>query len=145
MLSTVQRVSRAEVIIESKIYSKIGSGLLIFICIEENDTSKIAEEMIDKISNFKILDGPNGIASIAIRDTQEDILIVSQFTLAAITNKGNKPSFHKAAKPKKAKLLYDEFVNKFAGSYKRVEQGKFGASMEIALINKGPVTFNFKI
>ena len=76
MLSTVQRVSRAEVIIEGKIYSSIGSGLLIFICIEENDTSKIAEEMIDKISNFKILDGPNGTASIAIRDTQEDILIV---------------------------------------------------------------------
>lgn len=145
MLSTVQRVSRAEVIIESKSYSSIGSGLLIFICIEENDTSKIVGEMTEKILNFKILDGPNGVASIAIKDSQEDILVVSQFTLAAITDKGNKPSFHKAAKPEKAKLLYDEFVNEFARLHKRVEQGKFGASMEIALINKGPVTFNFKI
>jgi D-tyrosyl-tRNA(Tyr) deacylase len=145
LLSTVQRVSRAEVIIEGKPYSSIGSGLLIFICIEENDTSKIVGEMTDKILNFKILDGPNGVASIAIKDSQEDILVVSQFTLAAITDKGNKPSFHKAAKPEKAKLLYDEFVNEFARLHKRVEQGKFGASMEIVLINKGPVTFNFKI
>ena len=145
MLSTVQRVSRAEVIIESKSYSSIGSGLLIFICIEENDTSKIVKEMINKILNFKILDGPSGVATTAIKDSQEEILLVSQFTLAAITDKGNKPSFHKAAKPEKAKLLYDEFVNEFARLHKRVEQGKFGASMEIALINKGPVTFNFKI
>ena len=145
MLSTVQRVSRAEVIIEGKPYSSIGSGLLIFICIEENDTSKIVEEMTEKILNFKILDGSSGVAAIAIKDSQEEILVVSQFTLAAITDKGNKPSFHKAAKPEKAKLLYDEFVNEFARLHKRVEQGKFGASMEIALINKGPVTFNFKI
>ena len=145
MLSTVQRVSRAEVIIESKSYSSIGSGLLIFICIEENDTSKIVKEMINKILNFKILDGPSGVATTAIKDSQEEILVVSQFTLAAITDKGNKPSFHKAAKPEKAKLLYDEFVNEFARLHKRVEQGKFGASMEISLINKGPVTFNFKI
>ena len=145
MLSTVQRVSRAEVIIEGKPYSSIGSGLLIFICIEENDTSKIVKEMISKILNFKILDGPSGVATTAIKDSQEEILVVSQFTLAAITDKGNKPSFHKAAKPEKAKLLYDEFVNEFARLHKRVEQGKFGASMEIALINKGPVTFNFKI
>ena len=145
MLSTVQRVSRAEVIIESKSYSSIGSGLLIFICIEENDTSKIVEEMTKKILNFKILDGPSGVATTAIKDSQEEILVVSQFTLAAITDKGNKPSFHKAAKPEKAKLLYDEFVNEFARLHKRVEQGKFGASMEISLINKGPVTFNFKI
>ena len=145
MLSTVQRVSRAEVIIEGKPYSSIGSGLLIFICIEENDTSKIVEKMTEKILNFKILDGPSGVAAIAIKDSQEEILVVSQFTLAAITDKGNKPSFHKAAKPEKAKLLYDEFVNEFARLHKRVEQGKFGASMEIALINKGPVTFNFKI
>ena len=145
MLSTVQRVSRAEVIIESNSYSSIGSGLLIFICIEENDTSKIVEEMTEKILNFKILDGSSGVAAIAIKDSQEEILVVSQFTLAAITDKGNKPSFHKAAKPEKAKLLYDEFVNEFARLHKRVEQGKFAASMEIALINKGPVTFNFKI
>ena len=145
MLSTVQRVSRAEVIIEGKSYSSIGSGLLIFICIEENDTSKIVKEMINKILNFKILDGPSGVAITAIKDSQEEILVVSQFTLAAITDKSNKPSFHKAAKPEKAKLLYDEFVNEFARLHKRVEQGKFGASMEIALINKGPITFNFKI
>ena len=145
LLSTVQRVSKAEVIIKGKSYSSIGSGLLVFICIEESDTSIVVRKMIDKIINFKILDGSNGIASEAIKDSEEDILIVSQFTLAAITSKGNKPSFHKSAKPEKAKLLYDEFVNEFTKIYKRVEQGRFGASMKIALVNKGPVTFNFKI
>ena len=100
--------------------------------------------MTNKILNFKILDGPSGVAAIAIKDSQEEILVVSQFTLAAITDKGNKPSFHKAAKPEKAKLLYDEFVSGFSKSYNRVKQGKFGALMEIKLVNKGPVTFNFK-
>ena len=71
-------------------------------------------------------------------------MIVSQFTLAAITNKGNKPSFHKAAKPEDAKLLYDEFMTEFKKVFLRVEEGKFGAFMEIALVNKGPITFNFK-
>ena len=101
--------------------------------------------MVNKIINFRMLDGPKGITSLSLKDSNEEVLIVSQFTLAAITNKGSKPSFHRAAKPQDAKLMYDEFVNEFARLHKRVEQGKFGASMEIALINKGPVTFNFKI
>ena len=100
--------------------------------------------MIDKILNFRMLDGSMGITSRSIKESDEEVLIISQFTLAAITNKGSKPSFHKAAKPAEAKLLYDEFVSGFSKSYNRVKQGKFGALMEIKLVNKGPVTFNFK-
>ena len=145
MLATVQRVSKAEVIIEDKIYSSIANGLLVLMCVEDNDTEKTTKEMVNKIINFRMLDGPKGITSKALKDSEEAVLIVSQFTLAAITNKGSKPSFHKAAKPEDAKLLYDKFVNEFKKAFNKVEVGKFGTFMEIALVNKGPVTFNFKI
>ena len=144
MLATVQRVSEAEVLVEDKSYTSITDGLLVFICVEQNDSSKTLNEMIDKILNFRMLDGSMGITSRSIKESDEEVLIISQFTLAAITNKGSKPSFHKAAKPAEAKLLYDEFVSGFSKSYNRVKQGKFGALMEIKLVNKGPVTFNFK-
>ncbi len=145
MLATVQRVSKAEVIIEDKTYSSIANGLLVLMCVEDNDTEKTTKEMVNKIINFRMLDGPKGITSKALKDSEEAVLIVSQFTLAAITNKGSKPSFHKAAKPEDAKLLYDKFVSEFKKAFNKVEVGKFGAFMEITLVNKGPVTFNFKI
>ncbi len=145
MLATVQRVSKAEVLVGDNIYSSIKNGLLIFICVEQNDTQQTIKDMVNKIINFKILEGSKGITSKALKDSDEEALIVSQFTLAAITNKGSKPSFHKAAKPEDAKLLYDEFVAEFKKVFLKVEEGKFGAFMEIALVNKGPITFNFKI
>ena len=117
---------------------------MVLVCVEEDDTSISVREMVSKIINFKMLDRPKGITKLSLKDSDEEVLIVSQFTLAAITNKGNKPSFHKAAKPDAAKLLYDEFVNDFRDKFTRVEEGKFGAFMEISLTNKGPVTFNFK-
>ena len=144
MLATVQRVSKAEVLVGDSIYSSIKNGLLIFICVEQNDTQQTIKDMVNKIINFRILEGSKGITSKALKDSEEEVLIVSQFTLAAITNKGNKPSFHKAAKPEDAKLLYDEFMTEFKKVFLRVEEGKFGAFMEIALVNKGPITFNFK-
>jgi len=145
LLATVQRVSKAEVLVGDNIYSSIKNGLLIFICVEQNDTQQTIKDMVNKIINFKILEGSKGITSKALKDSDEEALIVSQFTLAAITNKGSKPSFHKAAKPEDAKLLYDEFVAEFKKVFLKVEEGKFGAFMEIALVNKGPITFNFKI
>ena len=145
MLATVQRVSEAEVIINDTKYSSIKDGVLIFVCIEEKDISETTKEMANKIFNFKMLDGPNGITSASLKDLEEDILVISQFTLAAITNKGNKPSFHKAAKPDYAKLLYDKFVVEFKKLSNKVSEGKFGAYMEVSMINKGPVTFNFNI
>ena len=100
--------------------------------------------MVNKLLNFRMLDGPKGITSSPLNDSGKEVLIVSQFTLAAITNKGNKPSFHKAAEPDNAKLMYDEFVREFKKSFPNVKEGKFGAFMEISLTNIGPVTFNFK-
>ena len=144
MLATVQRVSSAEVFVDGQTFSSIGNGCLVFICIEESDSSKQIKEMTEKIINFKMFDGPKGFTSKSLKDADEEVLIVSQFTLAAITNKGTKPSFHKAAKPDDAKLMYDKFLIEFRKLFPKVEEGKFGAFMEINLVNTGPVTFNFK-
>lgn len=144
MLATVQIVSSAEIIIDNQTFSSIESGCLVFACIEANDSFEQVKEMTDKIINFRMLEGPKGITSRSLKDSNEEVLIVSQFTLAAITNKGTKPSFHKAAKPDEAKLLYDEFLIEFKSLFPKVKEGKFGAFMEINLVNKGPVTFNFK-
>ena len=145
MLATVQRVSQASVIIDNAEYSSIREGILVFICIEQQDCLETSKEMAHKIFNFKMLDGSKGITSLSLKNSDEEILIISQFTLAAITNKGNKPSFHKAAPPEKAKEVYEEFVNIFKESASNVKTGKFGEIMDISLINNGPVTFNFRI
>ncbi len=144
MIATVQRVSEAKVEINNSIYSEIGDGVLILLCVERDDDSKQAIKMSDKILNFCILDGDSGTMSASLRELEEDVMIISQFTLAAITNKGNKPSFHKAAKPNKAKEIYDQFVQIFKDSSLNVQTGKFGEIMNITLTNKGPITFNFR-
>lgn len=144
MIATVQRVSEAKVEINNSIYSEIGEGVLILLCVERDDDSKQAIKMSDKILNFCILDGDSGTMSASLRELEEDVMIISQFTLAAITNKGNKPSFHKAAKPNKAKEIYDQFVQIFKDSSLNVQTGKFGEIMNITLTNKGPITFNFR-
>ena len=144
MIATVQRVSEAKVEINNRIYSEIGEGVLILLCVESDDDSKQAMKMSDKILNFCILEGDSGTMSASLRELEEDVLIISQFTLAAITNKGNKPSFHKAAKPNEAKEIYDQFVQIFKDSPLNVQTGKFGEIMNITLTNKGPITFNFR-
>ena len=144
MIATVQRVSEAKVEINNSIYSEIGDGVLILLCVERDDDSKQAIKMSDKILNFCILEGDNGTMSASLKELEEDVMIISQFTLAAITNKGNKPSFHKAAKPNKAKEIYNQFVQIFKDSSLNVQTGKFGEIMNITLTNKGPITFNFR-
>ena len=145
MIATVQRVSEAKVEINNNIYSEIGEGVLILLCVESEDNSDQAVKMSEKILNFCILEGDSGTMSASLRELEEDVMIISQFTLAAITNKGNKPSFHKAAKPNKAKEIYDQFVQIFKDSSLNVQTGKFGEIMNITLTNKGPITFNFRI
>ena len=144
MIATVQRVSEAKVEINNSIYSEIGEGVLILLCVESDDDSQQAIKMSDKILNFCILEGDKGTMSASLMELEEDVMIISQFTLAAITNKGNKPSFHKAATPNKAKKIYDQFVQIFKDSSLNVQTGRFGEIMNITLTNKGPITFNFR-
>tara|TARA_B100001057_G_scaffold316115_1_gene316264 strand:- start:601 stop:1038 length:438 start_codon:yes stop_codon:yes gene_type:complete len=144
LIATVQRVSEAKVEINNSVFSKIGEGVLIFLCVESEDNLEQAIRMSDKILDFCILEGDRSIMSASLRELREDVMIVSQFTLAAVTNKGNKPSFHKAAEPKRAQEIYDEFVQIFKDSSLNVQTGKFGEIMNITLTNKGPITFNFR-
>tara|TARA_B100001057_G_scaffold66351_1_gene60101 strand:+ start:435 stop:872 length:438 start_codon:yes stop_codon:yes gene_type:complete len=144
VIATVQRVSEAKVEINNSIYSEIGEGVLILLCVESDDDSNQVIKMSDKILNFYMLEGDSRTMSASLRELEEDVMIISQFTLAAITNKGNKPSFHKAAKPNKAKKIYDQFVQIFKDSSLNVQTGRFGEIMNITLTNKGPITFNFR-
>ena len=106
MLATVQRVSSAEIVIDGEIFTSIDDGCLMFVCVEKDDVSQNINNMVNKLLNFRMLDGPKGITSSPLNNSGKEVLVVSQFTLAAITNKGNKPSFHKAAEPDNAKLMY---------------------------------------
>jgi len=145
LLATVQRVSSAEIHINGLKHASINQGVVIFICIESSDVSKNVIKMKNKIYSFSILEDDINIMSTSLQNLNEDIMIVSQFTLAAITSKGTKPSFHKSAKPEDAKLLYYEFVNEFKKETNKLVEGVFGESMDIKLTNKGPITFNFKV
>jgi|TARA_B110000914_G_scaffold226499_1_gene252221 D-tyrosyl-tRNA(Tyr) deacylase len=145
LLATVQRVSSAEIHINGLKHASINQGVVIFICIESSDVSKNVIKMKNKIYSFSILEDDINTMSTSLQNLNEDIMIVSQFTLAAITSKGTKPSFHKSAKPEDAKLLYYEFVNEFKKETNKLVEGVFGESMDIKLTNKGPITFNFKV
>ena len=144
MLATIQRVNKASVFIGKKQYSSISQGIVIFLCAESSDSERNVKKMFNSIFNFKILEGDSSIMSASLKELKEDVLIVSQFTLAAITNKGTRASFHKAAKASEAKLLYEQFVNLFKGTECKIATGVFGENMNVEIINKGPVTFNFK-
>jgi D-tyrosyl-tRNA(Tyr) deacylase len=101
--------------------------------------------MKKKIYTFNILEDDSRTMSTSLKNLNEDIMIISQFTLAAITSKGTNPSFHKAAKPEEAKLLYYEFVNECKKEQNNLVEGIFAEQMDIQLVNKGPITFNFKV
>ena len=143
MRVTVQRVSEASVTIDGMVKSAIGKGLLVLAGFEEDEKPNELEWMSNKIVNLRIFDDENDQMNLSVKDVGGDIIIVSQFTLFALTKKGNRPSFTKAAKPDKAIPLYESFVKQVEKDFgKPVGTGEFGADMKVALINDGPVTIN---
>jgi D-tyrosyl-tRNA(Tyr) deacylase len=143
MRVTIQRVSEASVTIEGVIKSSIGKGLLVLAGFEEADTAEDLEWMSGKIVNLRIFEDANEQMNLAIRDVGGDIILVSQFTLHALTKKGNRPSFIRAAKPDVAIPLYEKFITLLERDLaKKIGTGVFGADMKVALINDGPVTIN---
>lgn len=137
----IQRVKKASVTIEGELFSEINQGLLILLGIEDEDSQDDINWLAGKISKLRIFSDENDAMNLSIKDIDGDCLVVSQFTLHANTKKGNRPSFIKAAKPEIAIPLYKKFISQLESEMaKKVETGTFGAMMDVALINDGPVT-----
>ena len=143
MQALVQRVSSAEISIDGLMHAKINCGLLVFICFELGDTVAAIDKFISKISSFCFFDDDSSILASNLKEIEGELMIVSQFTLAAVTKKGNKASFHKAAKTNDARALYNELIAKLDDSSINYQSGRFGADMNVSLVNTGPVTFSF--
>ena len=141
MRALIQRVTSASVHIEGNEFSKIDNGLLVLLGIEDEDSESDIDWLSSKISQMRIFDDSNGLMNLSVNDINGKILVVSQFTLHASTKKGNRPSFIKASKPNHAIPMYEEFIRHISDKIQNdVLTGEFGASMEIKLVNDGPVT-----
>lgn len=140
MLGLIQRVSAAEVVADGAPAGSIGQGLLLFLGIQKGDTAADGEKLLGKILNYRVFGDDRGQMNLSLLDVGGELLIVSQFTLAADTGKGLRPSFSSAASATEAEARYDEFVAS-AKSRVTVATGKFGADMQVSLTNDGPVTF----
>ena len=141
MKLVVQRVKKSNLKIKNKLYSSINAGMVILIGISKNDNYEMAKELANKIIKLRIFNDDNGKMNKNIIQIKGEVLVVSQFTLYANTNKGNRPSFINAAKPELAISLYNHFIDELQKLISsKVRTGKFGADMKIELINDGPVT-----
>jgi D-tyrosyl-tRNA(Tyr) deacylase len=141
MRIVIQRVSEASVKIEGKIKSAIQTGFLVLLGIETEDTKDDADYLIQKLINLRVFSDVDGKMNLSLTDVKGDLLIVSQFTLHAVTKKGNRPSYIKAARPEQAIPLYEYFVSKTKSQFSgKVLSGEFGADMKVSLVNDGPVT-----
>lgn len=141
MRVVIQRVSEASVRINKQVKSSIDNGLLILLGIVDSDTHEDIEWLCNKIFNLRIFDDEYGVMNLSIKDTNGEIIVVSQFTLHASTKKGNRPSYIKAAKPDLAIPLYERFIQTLENLLEKpIGTGEFGALMEVSLVNDGPVT-----
>ncbi len=141
MKVVIQRVSKASVTIENQEVASIGNGLLVLLGIINEDTQEDIDWLCNKITNLRIFGDENGVMNKSLVDVDGDVIVVSQFTLHAATKKGNRPSYIKAAKPDIAIPIYENFLQKLETTLgKSIQSGEFGANMQVALINDGPVT-----
>ncbi len=141
MIGLLQRVSEASVKVDNAVVGEIGSGLLVFIGVEKNDTEAQADRLLERLLNYRVFADSQDKMNLSLRDLQSDLLLVSQFTLPADTRKGNRPSFTPAAAPAEGKRLFNYLVNRAQTIHHNVATGEFGADMKVSLVNDGPVTF----
>ena len=141
MITVIQRCSRGQVIVAEKIIGEIGHGLVILLGVEQNDSETDADFLVNKISGIRIFNDEKNKMNLSIKDMNGSALVVSQFTLCGDTRKGRRPSFIKAAEPEEGYRLYEYFISNMKKEGIPVESGEFGATMNVELVNNGPVTF----
>jgi D-aminoacyl-tRNA deacylase len=141
MRVVIQRVSNAQVEVTQEVVGKIGTGLLVFVGIEDPDQLEDVDWLVGKVANLRIFNDAQGVMNLSVKDINGEVLVISQFTLHASTKKGNRPSYIRASKPEHAIPLYELFKEKLSIEVgKKVEAGIFGADMKVTLLNDGPVT-----
>lgn len=141
MKAVIQRVSHSSVSINNQIVAQIQSGLLVLIGVEDADNKDDVHWLTSKIVNLRIFPDENEVMNLSLKDIEGEMIIVSQFTLHALTKKGNRPSYIKASKPEIAIPLYESFIKEMEVELgKKVQTGQFGADMKVSLVNDGPVT-----
>ena len=140
MKALLQRVAMARVEIAGEVVGQIGAGLLVLVCAERGDSEVQADKLLAKILKLRIFSDSEGKMNLSLQDVVGGLLVVSQFTLAADVAGGNRPSFTGAAPPDEGRRLYDYFVASAAAVHSPVQTGRFGADMQVHLINDGPVT-----
>lgn len=140
MRLVVQRVSNAKVTVDGNVTGKIDEGFLVLLGVTHTDTKENADFLVKKLCNLRVFKDENDKMNLSIKDIDGELLIVSQFTLYADCQKGNRPSFVNSAKPEYANELYEYFINECKNEVKKVQTGEFGAHMKVELLNDGPVT-----
>ncbi|TAK72549.1 MAG: D-tyrosyl-tRNA(Tyr) deacylase [Betaproteobacteria bacterium] len=145
MIGLLQRVAQAEVEVEGASIGKIGAGLLVLVCAERGDSEAEADRLLERVLGYRVFADAGGKMNLSLREAQGGLLLVPQFTLAADTHKGMRPSFTPAAPPADAERLFEYFVARARASYAAVETGRFGAHMQVSLTNDGPVTIWLRV
>ena len=140
MRFVIQRVKEASVRVEDKVIGQIEKGYLVLIGVSDNDTESVADKMIKKMVGLRIFEDENGKTNLSLEAVDGGLLLVSQFTLYANCKKGNRPSFTEAGDPEKAEMIYEYIISECRKSVPEVETGRFGAEMEVSLVNDGPFT-----
>ncbi|MCZ4253068.1 D-aminoacyl-tRNA deacylase [Pseudoalteromonas shioyasakiensis] len=145
MQGLIQRVKQAKVEVAGEVVGEISQGILLLLGVEKQDTEQSAQKLLHKVSNYRIFTDEQGKMNLSLNDIKGELLVVSQFTLAADTKKGMRPSFSSAGTPEQANTLYEYFIAEAKKAGLAVATGQFGADMQVSLCNDGPVTFNLSV
>jgi D-tyrosyl-tRNA(Tyr) deacylase len=145
MIGLIQRVTQAKVLVEGESVGMINQGILLLLGIEKHDNGKSIEKLARKVCNYRIFSDTDGKMNLSLLDISGELLVVSQFTLVAQTDKGNRPGFSGGASPQDGKRIYEDFIEHINSQYMECQTGSYGEDMKVELTNDGPATFYFKV
>lgn len=145
MIALLQRVTQAWVEVEGQRIAEISTGLLVLLGVEQGDSEAQAERLLERVLGYRVFADRQGRMNLSLSDSGGSLLLVPQFTLAADTNKGRRPSFTSAAAPAEGQRLFEYFLAGARARFSPVESGRFGADMQVGLVNDGPVTFRLRV